>query len=231
MKNRKIENKKVGKIFRTLGFVMLLIFMFYFALLLIAVGAPDIAEKLNFIGEIYQKTIVAWLETNLWLFILIPMVGLAFVFVTQVKTIFMKVLLPILVAVMFLITVNNDVFAYTGNIILAFPILNTPEFLTSGFINDFLVFDETILGVIYIVFGIITLIVFAYRKPIKITWIVLRVASLLFVIAAIMGLLPTFIESLGNSDTFNNIHLWVFAGGYTLFSVSSLTGIIGLARK
>lgn len=235
MKNR-VYNGTVGKIFRTLGFLLVLAASVFMGAGIITnpdyasiSGISNLTSVANQILGVLNETAYAFASLTL---------GLIFLVFAIRKGVVVKVLLTVLLVVAYVASLADEslvgVYSYYA------PVLRTalPSFLS---FLDPAVFDlleqglnlsEYVLPALYAVVAFLAWVVFAYKKPKRISVTFLRVGALLLFFAVLVtGIKEVLAPNLLTQTFAQTAYVYGYLLAYAFFAVGSVFGVIGFARK
>lgn len=230
MKNR-VYNQTLGKIFRTLGYLLVLAGSVFIATQLIlentdlpfienllpfATQIDDIISGFALIGDYAGLALVVGLLMIVW-------------------AIRRGLILRVLVTVLLLFVYIEGVVA--GTTPLAPIILGTPSWLVgfTGLIDTYLTqltdISEYIIPGISVAAPIMLWAVFANKKPSRLSTFVYRISTTLLFLAILLNLVKVFVPSLNDIAIVATINVALYILSYLLFIVGGVFGVLGFARK
>jgi hypothetical protein len=230
MKNR-VYNKTLGKIFRTLGFLLVLASSVYIATQLILENdtLPLIDNLLPFANQI--NDIISGFA------ILGEYAGLALVvgLIMIVWAIRRGLVLRVLVTALLLFVYVEG--AVAGTTPLAPIVLGVPSWFLAftGLIETYIVMltdiSEYIIPGISLGAPIMLWAVFANKKPSRLSTFVYRISTTLLFLAILLNLVKVFVPSLDGVAIVATINVALYILSYLLFVVGGVFGVLGFARK
>jgi hypothetical protein len=230
MKNR-VYNKTVGKIFRTLGFLLVLASSVFIAAQLIIENdtLPFIDNLLPF-ATLLNNIISGFAFIN-------DYAGLALVvgFIMIVWAIRKGIVLRVLVTVLLLFVYIEG--AVAGTTPLAPIILGIPSWFLAftGLIETYIVMltdiSEYIIPGISLGAPIMLWAVFANKKPSRLSTFVYRISTTLLFLAILLNLVKVFVPTLADVAIVATINVALYILSYLLFIVGGAFGVLGFARK
>lgn len=227
---KKVYNRTVGKVFRTLGFMLIFISSVYiFSRIVLDNAAISI---LNPIAPLAQRALAILDSTPLIGQYTVLAITAGFICLLWVirRGIILRVTLTLLL-------LSNFVLAGFGFGLMPIIIFNASWIdslilkIPSSVLN-MLLSNEYILSGLLLVTPILMWALFAYKRPKRISAFFLRVGStFLFLAVLMLGLALQFKPDLIVNDLFNIGYVGLYLLTYTFFIIGSALGIIGFSRK
>jgi len=229
--NKRVYNKALGKIVRTLGFLLILVSSTFLSAKLI-LGYQD----LPLIGNVlpYANMINDYAAPY-------PMIdeyallGLVAGLIMLLWAIRRGLILRVLLTVSLVFVLIEGTISATSPL---FPItLASPDWVATvlglvspivDMLNDIspYIIPGTAVGVPFLLW-----VLFAYKKPGRFSIFMLRLGSITLFLAVAMFAAKQFIVSLNDLEIFNTINIVLYLLTYLLFVVGSAFGVLGFARK
>lgn len=227
-----VYNKVFGKIVRTLGFILILVSSLFFAVQLILTyqSLPFIETLLPYatmINDILAPyTIIS--EYAVLAFI----VGMLFLVWAIRRGIILRVLLTITLVFLF---VENSL---SGNSVLVPIAVDSPSWLSSvlSFVvdpfNQLVAFSEYIIPGVTVAVPFLLWVVFAYKRPGRLSIFMLRLASVTLFLAIAMLIVKTlFVPSLDDVAIYATITTVFYILTYLLSALGAALGTLGFFKK
>jgi len=230
--NKRVYNKAFGKIFRTLGFLLILAASGYFAtnLILENLTLPFINNLVSFatIADGYMDGVPMVAEyAGLAL-----VVGFIFILWAIRRGLILRVLLTAVLVVGFIESSIN------GTSPLVPIALGAPSWLAGVLAVVEPYVDQLTAISPYIVPGIavgapfLLWVLFAYKKPGRFSLLLLRLGSItLFLAVAMLAVQTLFVTSLADVEIYGTINTALYILTYVSFLVGSVFGVLGFSRK
>lgn len=214
---RRIENKIIGKIVRTLSFVLLTISGLFITVHFLT--ALNIGGSIaNPIVDLFNK--MTFLTPDVIVYLLFG--GMLLLVGSQTKTWTGRVIVSLIMLVGTFTMLNlGDSSIITGYNFLSKSQL---DFIKLPILGENFVFLP-IVGLFALTFwGVI-----AYRRPIRLSQFLVRLGAIALVVAIILTLIPEFGVTVG--QTYIKVIMYFYFANYGLLTVGSLLGIIGFFRS
>lgn len=217
---KKVENGPVGKLFRTLGYLIILAAALFFA-------ANNLAildfKFLNNIVEPVLKFFNQELKVLMDYWSLFLIGGIMILIWPLSK----KITQPIIVTILIVIATLIDNLVKGKNGILGIEPLFNLEFLTNAFLNN-----EWLILVVYLIPLLFVYVLIGKKKPKRIATSLLSGALLILFFALIADYLPNILQ---NDWATNEIFIKVISGvsgfSFLLQALASVFGVLGFLRK
>ncbi|MFA5481865.1 MAG: hypothetical protein WC278_00645 [Bacilli bacterium] len=227
-----VKNGPVGKLFRTLGFILVLVPSVYFGSIMIE-GLSFVVTELGFLESIVKPIIEILDFIEVGYYALAWAVGLILLVWTLRKGIIARVLTTVLLLVLVVVAIKS----YFIHIVPLY-IIASPPWLFDGLdiifdlIKPILDISKYILMGIYVATFFMLWYVFAYKRPVKISVLFLRIGSLIFFIGLLVWFIGYEIDpQLISSQTFLTAVFGIFGFSHVLYAIGSAVGVIGFATK
>lgn len=217
---KKVENGPIGKLFRTLGYLLILVAAGYFALSNLAIF------DVSYINQIVDPALDFFNEelkvfADYWQLILVSGIFMLIWPLSKKKA------LPTITTILLLLVVFVDNQLYgKGSII---PFLNVPEI---KYITDTFSKFNWLELVVYLIPLLFVYILIGLKKPKRIAASLLSGGLLVLMFALIGNSLPTILNNnWATNDIFIQVIAGVFSLSFILQALAGLFGVLGFMRK
>jgi len=229
--NKRVYNKTLGKIVRTLGFLLILASSLFISVALIlefdtlpfidnltpyATQADGILANIPYIAEYAGLGLVAGLILLLW---------------AIRKGLILRVVLTVVLVFGFVVS------SIDGTSQLVPLVLAAPSWLAgvvdmiSDYVNQVTAMSEYVVPGVAVAAPFLLWILFAYKKPGRFSLFLLRLGSITLFLAVLMLVAESFVSSLSGIDIYGTIKIMLYIVSYLFFVVGSLFGTLGFARQ
>ncbi len=227
--NKRVYNKTIGKIFRTLGFLLMLLVSVILASELVVASNIPFLQSVEPIAT--QITGLIPTAVNGY-FGLGMLAGLLFLVWAIRRGFVLRVLVTVLLVVVFLLE------SYTANAFFTGYVLTSPSWLgsvvnlVSGPIDQLLAISGWVAPGVTLFAVILLWGVFANARPKRFSIFFIRLATLtLFLGVVLMALEVNLTSAFVSSSGFLTVKYLSYIASFALISVGSLLGVIGFYRK
>lgn len=228
--NKRVYNKTFGKIFRTLGFLLILVSSIYFgARLVLEYNTLPLMNFLSPFADFIDSIIgIDFIQKYAFLMLL---VGLTFVVWAIRRGIIFRVLLTFLLLVMSVYAMVADI-VYMTWLPISVPIwwASILDFATP-LIDQLFALHGAVEPAIVLLVPILLWIIFRNKKPGRLSIFMMRMGSVAMALAIIMVVVATdFFTDLQGLDIYVTIYLMAYIFTYLFYIVGSVFGIIGMTK-
>jgi len=230
--NKRVYNKALGKIFRTLGFLLILAASGYFAtnLILENLTLPfiDNLEPFATIADGYLDSVPQVAEyAGLAL-----VVGFIFILWAIRRGIILRVLLTVVLLVGFIESSINGTSPLVPITLAAPTWLAGVLAAVEPYVNQLTAISPYIVPGIAVGAPFLLWVLFAYKKPGRFSLLLLRLGSItLFLAVAMLAVKTLFVTSLADVEIYGTINTALYILTYVSFLVGSVFGVLGFSRK
>lgn len=228
--NKRVYNKTFGKIFRTLGFLLILVSSIHFgARLIIEYQAlPLMNFLLPFATLIHDTLGFSFIEEYAFLALI---VGLLFVIWAIRKGIILRVLLTFVLVVMTVDAMISDI-VYMTWLPIAMP--NWWQ-IVLGFAKPLLeqlfALHGAVKAALVLLAPILLFITFKNKKPTRFSIVLMRFGSLAMTLAVIMVIVSVdFFTALQGIDIYQTIYLMLYIFTFLFYILGGLFGLLGMTK-
>lgn len=217
---KKVENGPIGKLFRTLGYLLILVAAGYFALSNLAIfDVSYINQIVDPALDFFNKELKVF--ADYWQLILVSGIFMLIWPLSKKKA------LPTITTILLLLVVFVDNQLYgKGSII---PFLNVPEI---KYITDTFSKFNWLELVVYLIPLLFVYILIGLKKPKRIAASLLSGGLLVLMFALIGNSLPTILNNnWATNDIFIQVIAGVFSLSFILQALAGLFGVLGFMRK
>ncbi len=233
MKNY-VENNLLGKLFRTLGYVALLVSSSLISMSLVFAENAEffMIDTLRDLLQPVQDIILSVdLLQDTFYYVALFFIGLLFLVWTLSKSLLGKILQTVLfVAVFALIFYSQDA-------VLLPVTFTTPDWLAnvldmvSSFLDQAIDFSEFALPLVALLATLLIWRIFAMKKPKRIATFLGRLGSITLFLAVLLLFAATAFEAFVDPLIFEDIRVYLYFATFDLFAVASVFGILGFLRS
>ncbi|MBE0701060.1 MAG: hypothetical protein IH571_05185 [Acholeplasmataceae bacterium] len=234
--NKRVYNGTIGKIIRTLGFLLVLVASVYLATILILNPAhadlPLIGNLVPF-AQMADDLLsnVSFLNDTAYVYLSLTAGFILMLWVIR-KGVILRVLLTVSLVAGFIFA------AASGQTLLAPVVFTSPVWLSSALssidtlINQALALSEFVVPGVYVATGVFLWILFATKKPMRLSIFIFRLATLAIFVAMLMNIVSSqFMTDLVTVDLYMTVQISLYLVSYLLFLGGSVFGVVGFARK
>jgi hypothetical protein len=230
--NKRVYNKAFGKIVRTLGFLLILVSSVFLAVqLILTYQTLPFIETLVPFADMVNDVVAPYAFLSEYA-VLALIVGQIFILWAIRRGLILRVLLTVTLVFLF---VENS---FAGESVLVPIAVDSPDWLGNvlGFIEG--PFDQLVALSEYIIPGVtvavpfLLWVLYAYKKPGRISLFMLRLGSItLFLAIALLIVQELFVPSLGDVEIYGTINTVLYILTYLLNALGGVFGTLGFARK
>lgn len=227
-----VYNKVFGKIVRTLGFILILVSSLFFAVkLILTYQALPFIETLLPYATMIDDILTPYAFINEYA-ALAFIVGMLFLVWAIRRGIILRVLLTLTLIFLF---VENSL---SGVSVLVPIAVGAPDWLPNilSFVvdpfNQLVAFSEYIIPGVTVAVPFLLWVVFAYKRPGRISIFMLRVGSVTLFLAIAMLIVQTlFVTSLADVEIYGTINTVFYILTYLLNALGATLGTLGFFKK
>ena len=228
--NKRVYNKTFGKIFRTLGFLLILVSSIYFGARLVL--EYNTLPLMNFLLPFADMIddIIGFPFIVEYAFLML-IVGLLFVIWAIRRGIILRVLLTFVLMVMTVYAMSQPI------VYMTFLAIDMPAWWETvlGFANplldQFLALHGAVGPAVVLLVPALLWITFRNKKPVRLSVFLMRLGSIAMLLATLMVIVSEdFFTDLQGFDIYVTIYLMAYIFTYLFYIVGSVFGIIGMTK-
>jgi hypothetical protein len=236
--NKRVYNRAFGKIVRTLGFLLILVSSLLFATKIIISNLDLPFRDMLLMGATPVNDFLAANPDINAILSEYAMIGLVLGYLFLVFAIRKGFVVKLILTASFLVLLINAVFAGSTYLLPQAYALQFPLWLTNVLSSLEPLYTSLVSVSEYIIPGVAAAIpfflwvVYAYKKPGRLSLLLLRAGSiLLFLAVLVVAVEQLFVPSLADLAIVGTVTLVFYTLNYVLAVVGSLLGVLGFFRK